>query len=194
MKPIAIDIDEVTADFISYFIYFHNLMYKTQMSRDKMEDYYLHEAFDVEKEEMWIRFAEFRAFHLLERVVPVKGAIEGIKRLIKMGYKPHFVTARPQEIEKETKAWFKIHFKEKNFPIYFTHSSSGIRPQKKKKSQICKEIGAKILIDDHLSNALDCAENGILVYMLDTPWNKRDSLPSNIIRVKSWKEILKKIK
>lgn len=191
-KVIAIDIDEVTADFISYFIYFHNLMYKTKMTKGKMIDYYLHEAFDVEKDEMRIRFAEFQSFHLLERVLPVNGAVEGIKALIKKGYSPHFVTARPQEIEKETKRWFKMHFKNENFPIYFTHASSGA--PKRKKSEICKKIGAKILIDDHFDNAYDCARNGIAVYLLDAPWNQSRHLPENIIRVKSWKEILKKIK
>lgn len=191
-KVIAVDIDEVTADFISYFIYFHNLMYKTKMTRKQVLSYYLHQAFETDKEEMRIRFAEFQSLRLLERIKPAKGAIEGIKKLIELGFSPHFVTARPQTIEKETKMWLKKHFKDIKFPIHFTHPGPG--QPKLKKSQICKSIGAKILIDDHIENALDCAQKGIMVYLIDAPWNQLESLPENVVRVKSWKEILERLK
>lgn len=190
-RVIAIDIDEVTADFISYFIYFHNLMYKTEITKEKVYDYYLHQVFDIDKDEMRVRFLEFQSFHLLERILPVEGAIEGIKKLAKRGYEIHFVTARPQTIEKETLTWFRKNFKNFDFPIHFTHADSS--QPKKKKSEICKEIGTKILIDDNLYFGYECAENGITVYLMDAPWNQRDSLPENIIRVKSWKDILEKI-
>lgn len=190
-KIIAVDIDEVTADFISYFIYFHNLMYKTTIKRSEVDSYYLYEAFKTEKQEMRIRFEEFRALHLLERLEPAKGAIEGITKLIERGFEPHFVTARPRTILKETRIWVKKHLQGIKVPLHFTHRSLGM--PELKKSLICKRIGAKILIDDHIENALDCAENGIVVYLLDAPWNQTESLPENIIRVKSWKEIVNKL-
>jgi hypothetical protein len=37
----------------------------------------------------------------------------------------------------------------------------------KKKSQVCKEIGAEILIDDALEHARDCGEKGIKVFLFD---------------------------
>ena len=190
-KVIAVDIDEVLADFISYFVYFHNLMYKTSTDREDVKKYYLHEVFQTDREEMTIRYLEFKALHLIERLKPVKGSLSGIKELIKKGFEPHLVTARPQVIETETRRWLDIHFKGINLPVHFTHTTNG-GPQKKK-SAICREIGAKILIDDHIDNALDCAQNGITVYLLDAPWNERGSLPPYIIRVKSWKEIIKLI-
>lgn len=188
-KTIAIDIDEVTADFISYFVYFHNLMYKTNFSKDKIASYYLHEAFETEKNEMGLRFAEFQSLHLLEEVKPSEGAIEGIKSLIKRGFSPVFVTARPKTIEKETKLWLQKYFGNNKLPVFFTHQASGM--PKLKKSQICKSIGAEILIDDHIDNAIDCAQNGIKVFLFDAPWNQTDDLPQGVIRVKSWKEIQK---
>lgn len=190
-KVIAVDIDEVTADFISYFIYFHNLMYKTSVTREEVSSYYLYEAFKTEKKEMGIRFDEFRSLKLLERLEPAEGAIEGIKELIKMGFSPNFVTARPLTIEKETRAWIKKHFKKIQTPLYFTHQAEGGRELKK--SVICKKIGAEVLIDDHIDNALDCAENGIKVFLMDAPWNQMEDLPGSIIRVKSWKEIIEKL-
>lgn len=188
-KVIAVDIDEVLADFFTYFVYFHNLMYKTSVSRDDMTKYYLHQAFNVDREEMSIRYLEFKSLHLLERLEPIKGAKKGIKRLFEMGFEPHLVTARPQIIEEETVRWLKIHFKEFELPIHFTHPATG-RVRHRKKSEICKEIGAEILIDDHIDNALDCAENGIKVFLMDAPWNQTEDLPENVVRVKSWKEIV----
>lgn len=190
-KVIAVDFDEVTADFISYFIYFHNLMYKTNLKRTQVSSYYLHQAFETSKEEMGIRFAEFRSLKLLEQLKPAKGAIAGINKLIELGFSPNFVTARPQAIEGETRVWFGKYFENRKFPIYFTHEASG-RP-KLKKSEICKSIGARILIDDHIENALDCAENGIKVFLFDAPWNQTEDLPEGVIRVKSWKEIISKL-
>lgn len=187
-KVIAVDIDEVTADFISYFIYFHNLMYKTSIKRDEVSSYYLYKAFKVERKEMGMRFDEFQALKLLERLEPAKGAIAGIKKLVERGFAPNFVTARPLAIEKETRAWIKKYFKDIKIPLYFTHQKEG--GKELKKSVICKEIGARILIDDHIENALDCAENGIKVFLMDAPWNQSEDLPENIIRVKSWKEII----
>ncbi len=190
-RVIAIDIDEVTADFISYFIYFHNLMYKTKMTKNEVLNYSLYKAFETDKDEMSIRFAEFSALHLLERIAPVEGAVEGIKALIKKGYQPKLVTARPKVIEKETKNWLKIHFRGIDLPLYFSRDKND---HSIKKSIICADIGAKILIDDHLDNAYDCASEGITVFLMDAPWNKTEDLPANVIRVKSWLEILKKIK
>ncbi len=189
-KVIAVDIDEVLADFLSYFVYFHNLMYKTKANKQDMKKYYLHEVFQVDREEMHIRYMEFKTFHLLERLKPVKGAKSGIEKLIALGFTPHLVTARPQIIEKETRKWLDIHFKGLSMPIHFTHNLDG---KQRKKSEICAGIGAKFLIDDHIDNALDCAKNGIVVYLIDAPWNQVDHLPQNIIRVKSWKEIIGKV-
>jgi 5'(3')-deoxyribonucleotidase len=190
-KVIAVDFDEVTADFISYFIYFHNLMYKTKMKKDEISTYFLYEAFKTDKQEMSIRFAEFQSLKLLERVEPAPGAIEGIKKLIEKGYAPHFVTARPETLKKETKLWLKKHFKDIDFPVFFTHQASGMPSLKK--SEICKTIGAEILIDDYIENAIDCAQNGIRVFLVDAPWNQTDGLPENVVRVKSWEEITSKL-
>jgi uncharacterized HAD superfamily protein len=108
-----------------------------------------------------------------------------------MGYFPHFVTARPETLEKETRDWLKKYFKDLEFPVYFTHRDAGMPSLKK--SEICKSIGAEILIDDYIENALDCAENGIKVFLMDAPWNQTGSLPDNVVRVKSWKEVISKL-
>ena len=46
------------------------------------------------------------------------------------------------------------------------------------------------MIDDHITYALDCAENGILTLLLDTPWNKKENIAHPLLkRVASWDDI-----
>ena len=116
------------------------------------------------------------------------------KQLIKKGYELHLVTSRPGAIEKDTKTWIENHFPGKFKNLHHAYNSHIHKPGSKKlKWEICKEIGAEILIDDFLTNALSCAENGISVFLMDNPWNQTEDLPANVIRVKSWKEILAKL-
>jgi len=187
-KVIAVDIDEVLADFLNDFVYFHNLMYKTSAKREDFKNYYLHEVLGIEREEMHIRYMEFKTFSLLERIKPIEGSIDGVKKLISLGYEVHLLTARPREIEKETRKWLEIHFKGIDLPLHF---SRDFRDKFVNKSEVAKKIGATMIIEDHIDNAIDCAENGIKVFLIDAPWNQTDDLPENVIRVKSWKEILK---
>ena len=122
------------------------------------------------------------------------GAKEGIDALLKKGYELHLVTSRPEVIKPQTEKWIKAHF-----PGKFTDLHHAFNPNihkkdsKKKKWEICKEIGAGVLIEDFLPNAIGCSENGIKVYLMDAPWNQVEDLPENVVRVKSWKEIVEKV-
>jgi uncharacterized HAD superfamily protein len=194
-KPvIAVDIDEVLADFIAYFVNYHNLTYRTRMTRDKVFSFSLHEVFEVTKEDITEKMIRFSSEGHDTKITLVPGAQEGIDALLKKGYELHLVTSRPEAIQKQTEGWIANHF-----PGKFTNLHHAFNPNihkdgsKKKKWEICKEIGAGILIEDFLPNALGCVENGIKVLLMDTPWNQTDHLPENIIRVKSWEEITKKL-
>ena len=190
-KVIAVDIDEVLADFINYFVEYHNLTYKTQMTKDKVFSFSLHEVFEVSTEVIMERMIKFSEEGHNAKIALVPGAKEGIDALAKKGYELHLVTSRPGAIKEVTEKWIEEHF-----PGKFTDLHHAFNPNihakgsKKKKWEICKEIGAGVLIEDFLPNAMGCSENGITVYLMDTPWNQQDDLPSNIIRVKSWMEIV----
>jgi uncharacterized protein len=193
-KIIAVDIDEVLADFIAYFVEYHNLTYKTQMSRDKVFSFALHEVFKVTREDITTKMIRFSEEGHDTKITLVKGAQEGIDALLKKGYELHLVTSRPEAIKPQTEQWIAKHF-----PGKFTDLHHAFNPNihkkdsKMKKWEVCKEIGAGVLIEDFLPNAIGCAENGIKVFLMDTPWNQTDDLPESIIRVKSWMEIVELI-
>lgn len=62
------------------------------------------------------------------------------------------------------------------------------------KAQVCQDIGADLLIDDHLNHAELAAQCGVNVFLFgDYPWNKADSLPPNITRVRDWVDVAQKL-
>lgn len=189
-KVIAVDIDEVLAGFIDYFVEYHNLHFKTTITKDKVVTFDLEDVFGVTKEEISTRMIDFgKAGHNV-KMKPVAGSIEGVDALLEKGYELHLVTSRPGVIEKDTRVWIENHFSGKFTDLHHAFNQKIHKEgSKKKKWEICKEIGAGVLVDDFLPNALSCAENGITVYLMDAPWNQTEDLPENVIRVKSWKEI-----
>jgi len=198
MKPakkiIAVDIDEVLADFFAYFVEYHNSTYKTTITKNEVFSFNLHEVFNISREEITARMIKFSEEKHNTKVSLVPGAKEGIDALINKDYELHLVTSRPEAIKPQTVEWI-----DKYFPGKFTDLHHAFNPNihekgtKKKKWEVCKEIGAGILIEDFLPNAIGCAENGIEVFLMDTPWNQTEDLPDGIFRVESWKEIVEKL-
>ena len=194
-KIIAVDIDEILAGFMDYFISYHNLTYQTKITKNEVFSFDLHEVFKVTREEIMVRMVKFGEGGHNIKIKPVAGAKEGIDALVKKGYELHLVTSRPSVIQKDTEEWIMQHFPDKFTNLHHAFNQNIHKEgSKKKKWEICKEIGAEVLIDDYLPNALSCSENGIKVLLMDAPWNQVEKLPKGVTRVKGWDEILKVLK
>ncbi len=107
--------------------------------------------------------------------------------LKKAGKELHVVTARHSDLREYTQKYIQKHFPNIFTEIYFAdHFTENHR----KKSEICEEIGATLLIDDSIENALDCAENDIQAILLKKPWNKnRSETHKNIFKIDNWKDL-----
>jgi uncharacterized HAD superfamily protein len=59
------------------------------------------------------------------------------------------------------------------------------------KVELCLERGIRLMIEDSLPTALDCAEAGIYTLLHNAPWNQtRKQLPERVIRVHGgWSEV-----
>lgn len=64
----------------------------------------------------------------------------------------------------------------------------------RKKSDFCLIYGAKTHIEDSPKQAIDCANKGILVLLMNQPWNQAKYNPGithkNITRVQDWPQIV----
>jgi uncharacterized HAD superfamily protein len=184
---IAIDLDEVLNNDIDQVIAYHNNLYHTELKREDFFSYNFWEVWGGSKAEAVEKILAFYKTDFFKNIKPVPEAIELMKSLKERGDELYVVTGRPDEIVSETKDWIERYFPNMFTDIYNTNHFSLIN-QPKTKSEICNMLSIKAIIDDNKDHALDCAEAGIKVFLLDCPWNKEVS-HSNITRVYNLSEI-----
>lgn len=190
VKKIGIDIDEVVVEFMKHFIDYWNLEKGTSFRVEDLETYHLWETpVHLSKEESMREVLKFQMSPLFEQTSFVEGVFESIRELAKI-HKIFFVTARPKEIRGETENMLNENLSGVDFNIFFSGDVYG----GKSKSEICIDCGADILIEDNYHYAVDCAEKGIKVFLLDKPWNRNCDNNLNIKRVSGWKEIVTDLK
>lgn len=180
---IAVDIDEVLSPWHKNILAFHNDVYDTNFVTPNGSRYYISEYTNDPEHIITQKIKAFAASHLFAVTQPIKGSVEALTKL-KRQYRLVIVTSRHDFLKDQTHAWL-----EKYFPGVFeaVHFTDGIA-----KSEICKRVGAELIIEDHLSHAKVCAESGVKVLLFGNYcWNRIESGYNNILPVKDWGEVTK---
>uniref|UniRef100_A0A7R9VI82 Uncharacterized protein n=1 Tax=Chlamydomonas euryale TaxID=1486919 RepID=A0A7R9VI82_9CHLO len=192
---VAIDIDEV----LGRFLYQLNIYYLERFGREySTDDFWVYEFAKVwncsQDESNKIVYDFFQHPLFKEKGIPViPGAFESLKRLGE-SFDLVVVTSRQHAIQDVTLDWI-----DRNYPGIFQEVYFGnhwaLEGSATKKSDICRAIGASVIVDDNVGYAVDCASNGVQVLLYDWqhqyPWSK---LPADkahpLIRVvSSWSEV-----
>lgn len=190
-KTIAIDFDDVVMQFNSSFVTFHNRHYGTNLAYERLTRYDDWEVmYGCDKETMAQRARDF--YHSPDHMLalPVHGAVEAISHLSSK-YLLQIVTSRPDSTRSPTLKWLDTHFSKLFHNFHFTNiyaGANGVKP--KTKSEVCREIGAVLIIDDAMKHAREVANSGIPALLPDRPWNQGEE-PKGVLRVHSWDEIVK---
>ncbi len=187
-ETIAVDIDEVLLKLINPFLSYYNKKNKTHFSKRNMRSYDLWENFGKTKEFVIKELNGFYASPDFSTLTPLPGAVEGIK-LLKEKYFLPVVTSRPPHIKSQTIASLTTFFNGSfNLGVSFV--------SREEKAGRYEELGVKMIIDDDLKVAKECAERGIETLLVDNYWNQVQGLPKKIQRVgnykkeeKAWEEI-----
>lgn len=187
---IGIDIDEVLAELTDKFLEFYNEKYGADFKRQDVKSYNLWEVWKGTREESIDKFYEFYNSFYFESIEPVKDSIESIHKLGEK-HELHLITARPNEVKKNTFEWIKKHHVRDFVSINFTNHWGVNAEEKTTKGDICKKLGIQVMVEDGLHYAEEIASHGVKVLLFDCPWNQSDSLPENIERVYSWKDVMK---
>lgn len=189
-KIIAVDIDEVLSETLKSMLKKHKYMFNNH--KVAWEDLVDYNVWNIES--LWLTknqairiFARFQLWSwLFNKIEPVQWAKKNIQRLKEQWYKFYAITARLTVLKPATLLWLNRHFfwcfEKVIFANFFTK-------WEKKKSDICKEIWAKIIIEDNLDTCIDCASQWIKCYLFDKPRNQLEKLPEWITRVYSRNEI-----
>lgn len=186
---LAVDIDDVLFDFIGYFFDWHNQRYGTALTPSDMMEGKLWEVWGGTKAQAAERVPAFfqETDHL--GMAPIPGAQACLQKLSE-AYRLFVVSARDPATSKITHAWI-----DKYFPGLFHQTSLGIAnpmsdQNSMSKAEMCRQLGAQVLIEDQLVNAEVCAREGIRVLLFGNySWNQADILPRGIQRVENWDQI-----
>ncbi|CAA0818710.1 Haloacid dehalogenase-like hydrolase (HAD) superfamily protein [Striga hermonthica] len=193
---VAVDVDEVLGNFVSALNQFIADRYSLNHS---VSEYHVYEFFKLKFN--WlssvsadIRVHEFFKTHYFRKGIrPIPGAREALQKLSEI-YNLSIVTSRQNAIKEHTIEWIDKHYPGLFQEIHFGNHFA-LEGQSKPKSEICKSLGAKVLIDDNPRYAIECAEVGIKVLLFDYensyPWCKFDAVPRHplVTKVHNWEEV-----
>jgi uncharacterized HAD superfamily protein len=191
---IGIDLDDVLADMVPMFTEYHNDIYGTTLTKDDVWSYKFWDVLNVSQEEAVKRVYAFERSSRLMDLKPIPGAKRAVDSLHEKNHDLCIVTARDSEFSDITRHWLAKHFPNVFSDIHFANHYSKVSTMKSK-GDICREIGASMMIDDSFDNAVSChgvCDDGVLLF--DAPWNTNEQLPNGMNRVFSWDDVLEKIR
>lgn len=191
---VAVDVDEVLGSFLSALNKFIAERYALNHS---VSEYYVYEfckIWNCSRSEADIRVHEFyKTSYFKAGIHPIPGARWALHRLSSF-CNLSIVTSRQNAIKDHTIEWIKTHYPGLFQEIHFGNHFA-LDGQSRSKSEMCRSLGAQVLIDDNPRYATECAEVGIKVLLFDYnnsyPWAKTDSttLHPLVTKVCSWQEV-----
>lgn len=193
---IAIDVDDVLADFSSEFIKVQKEKYKLDLLslKDKLyrKDWIIAVGLsDLEARRRIIEFVESDRSKKLKTVAGSQKALEKIKEKFKL----IALTGRPASASSLTRKWL-----DENFPNTFSdflstdaHMFGG--EGSRNKGELCLENNIKLLIDDLPQYCLECVSVDVPTFLLDRPHNQyfNEKEYPEITRMASWEKIVEKL-
>jgi len=190
-KPVvAVDIDDVLLEGVPVIVADYNRRFGTRVTPGDLyaAEYNRQVWGDVDIATASRRidaYAESSAFTNRE---PVREVTHCLRALAKR-YELHVLTGRNDVVTELTNDWLRCYFPEVFASVNF---SNLFDPDKKRsKGEMCVELGASFLIDDHLPNVKSAAEYGLRAVLFGNyPWNQADELPPGVTRCADWPAVL----
>lgn len=188
MKPVvAVDFDDVIANFNAAFSAFHNRVYGTRVEYNRIFSHDMHLVYECEESEIPARLDAFYESPEHGNMVPIENVWSALTELSRR-FEIHVVTNRPASRHVETWNWIDRWTPSVISDVHFTNLYGGIEySEKQPKSHVCKSIGARVLVEDAFKHAFEVAETGIHVLMPHRPWNIGLMAPK-ITRITSWNQ------
>ena len=191
-RLIAIDLDDVVADFCPAFCDFAGEKWGNVVTRETYtEDWGV--LFGADADEWQRRVDELMGhaeFYLNLRAVP--GAREALEKIRKK-FDVVAVTSRCKIAKDATEAWVERYLPGLVDEVFFPelYKNLDAYSHKKTKGSFCKELGACCLIDDQPKHCVGVMEEGMKAVLFgDYGWNRDEKVSGDIMRAKNWDEVL----
>jgi uncharacterized HAD superfamily protein len=184
---IAVDIDEVLAEFMDKLLEYHNDTYGTSFIKEDFISYDFWDVWGGTREEAIVKVKDFFRSRYSDEIVTVEGSLKAIAELRKK-HTLTVVTSRYDSVIEHTHSWIKKHYPDSFNGVHFAHYDKNMS-----KAAICRRLEADVIIDDTTATATECSKIGMHVLLYDRPWNRKLLLQKNMTRVYSWEDILREI-
>ena len=191
---VAVDVDEVLGNFVSALNKFIADRYSSNYTVSEYHVYEFFKIWNCSRDEANTRVHEFfETPYFKSGIQPIPGAQMALQKLSRF-CNLSVVTSRQNVIKDHTLEWLENNFSGLFNEIHFGNhfALDGVsRP----KSEICRSLNAKVLIDDNPQYAIECAEAGIRVLLFDYensyPWSKTEFAYQHplVQKVENWEEV-----
>jgi len=122
--------------------------------------------------------------------MPLLAGAQFAVRELRKNYRIVLITARDPLLEKATRRWIDEHLG--NDIQLFLSSNPLVRSTHKSKGQLCRELGASLLIDDNVENCKSALDAGVKAILFGRyAWQKDP--PLQAVNIRSWPEVLEYI-
>lgn len=191
-KPIiAIDIDDVLADYAAGFVAFSNSQWGTHLTVDDYDEHW-GDVWKVDTEEVRRRAAAIHDGGMVQSLIHKSEAVPILEVLSKR-FELVIVTSRRIQNKEDTLAWLRQHYPMISpDTVTFSGFFDTIREDSihQTKGDIISSIGATYMIDDQPKHCLAAAEKGVEALLFgDYRWNRATDLPRNVHRVADWTRV-----
>ncbi|HEY2004126.1 MAG TPA: hypothetical protein VGH44_03330 [Candidatus Saccharimonadia bacterium] len=185
---IAVDCDDVLVETAPLILSHYNKTYGTHLELKDMYSRDLSVWGVLDSVTAIARVEDYLATNEYRNAIPLQEAIDVTSRLANK-HELHIITGRTEFLSAATQdmlgRYFPGIFQSVEFTGFFGNKA-------RSKADVCQELSADYLIDDHLHHAKLVAKVGIKVLVFGNyPWNQAQTLPKNILRVKDWFEVEK---
>lgn len=121
-------------------------------------------------------------------IAPEDSTIQAIQDLSR-NHELHLVTGRNQSLEGLTVDMINRYFAGCFTSIELTNFYDDNR--RRTKGEVCQELNADILVDDHIEHINSVLESGLkeVIVFGDYPWNQVETLPAGAKRCRDWQEV-----
>ncbi|KAF3439755.1 hypothetical protein FNV43_RR18033 [Rhamnella rubrinervis] len=191
---VAVDVDEVLGNFLSALNRFIADRYSSFHSVSEYHVYEFFKIWNCSRDEAAMRVHEFfKTSYFKTGIHPIPGSQQALDKLSRF-CSLSVVTSRQNAIKDHTIEWIEKHYPGMFEEIHFGNHFA-LNGESKPKSEICRSLGAKVLIDDNPRYALECAEAGMRVLLFDYensyPWCKIESIDQHplVTKVHNWEEV-----
>ncbi|KAK3013620.1 hypothetical protein RJ639_009323 [Escallonia herrerae] len=188
---VAVDVDEVLGSFISALNRFIADRYSMKHSISEYHVYEFFKIWNCSRDEADIRVHEFfKTSYFRSGIYPIPGARQALQKLSRFC---NLSVVTQNAIKDHTIEWIEKHYAGLFQEIHFGNHFA-LDGQSRPKSEICRSLGAKVLIDDNPRYAIECAEAGMRVLLFDYensyPWCKTESVTQHplVTKVHNWEE------